>query len=83
MHLDSVISVLALTFMGLAILTLIIRIISKRVTVVLALIWLFFYVVDPRLREQVLSTANPVIRGIAPLLLMLLALRMIIRGKLR
>jgi len=81
--LDSVVAVLISVLMGLATLALITRIISKRGVAILGLLWLFFCVIHPRLRERILSTVAPLIGAVLPLILILLALRIIIRGKVR
>lgn len=83
MHMDSVVSVLISAFLALAFLALVVRIISKRVAAVLMLVWLFFCVIHPVLRQQILSVVSPLVGVILPLLLMLLGLRIIIRGKVR
>ncbi len=83
MHMDSVVSVLISAFISLAFLALVVRIISKRVAAALTVVWLLFCVIHPVLRQQILSIVSPLMGVILPLLLMLLGLRIIIRGKVR
>ena len=83
MHLDSVVSVLVFAFISLAALALVVKIVSKRVAAALVLVWIFFCGIHPILREQMLSIVAPLIGAILPLLLILLALRVIIRVKMR
>jgi len=65
----------------LAFLALVVRVITKKVATILALAWLFFYGIHPGLREGISATFYPLLRVVAPMLLILLGLGIIIRGK--
>ena len=83
MNLDSIVSVLVLGLAILGFLALAIRIISKKVAMALLLMALFFWLIHPRLRDELFRISLPIISVMLPLLLMLLGLRMIIRGRIR
>ena len=82
MNSEPIVSVLALAFAILALLALAIKILSRAIVGGLVLLIIFFYVINPRLREHILSISFPLIGAILPLLLVILGLRMIIRGKM-
>ena len=79
---DSIISVLLSVFLSLALLVLMTKVIPRGVTICLVVLWLFC-MVHPRLRQQILSIALPPMGAILPLLLIILGLRIMIRGKVR
>lgn len=78
---DSIVSTLMFILMILAFLALAVRVITKKVAAALALAWLFFYGIHPGLREGILTVFFPLLKILVPLLLMLLGLGIIIRGK--
>ena len=80
---DSVVSFLVSALVSLALLALVVRIVSRRVAAALMLAWLFFFVIHPVLRQQIMSVVTPPTGIVLSLLLTLLGLRIILRGKIR
>ncbi len=78
---NSIVSALMFILIILAFLALAIKVITKKVAAVLVLAWLFFYGIHPGLREGISAIFYPLLKTVAPLLLILLGLGMIIRRK--
>lgn len=80
---DSIMSKLVLAIAVIVFLVLVVKILSRKVVAALIFIPLFFWLIHPRLRDELFRISLPIISVLLLLLAMLLGLRMIIRGRIR
>ena len=84
MHLvNSLASILISILLSLVIIALLNKLIPKRIAMAIMLLVLFFWMIHPTLRQKILSIAMPVAGAILPLLLVILGIRIMIRGKIK
>jgi hypothetical protein len=81
MHQNSIVLLLALTLIILASLALAIRIFSRRIVIAVISVVLFFWVIHPQLRNELLAAFSPLVSVITPLLLILLGLQIMRRTR--
>ena len=80
---NSLVSILISIFLSLLFLVLLNKVIPRGVAVALMLLMLLFWVIHPALRQEILCIAMPITGAILPLLLIVLGLLIMIRGKVR
>lgn len=81
--LNSLVSILISIFLSLVFLVCLTKVIPRGIAVALMLAMLLFWVIHPMLRQEILSIAMPITGAILPLLLIIVGLLIMIRGKVR
>ena len=81
--LNSLVSILISIFLSLVFIVSLNKIIPRKIAVAIMLVLFLFWVIHPMLRQEILSVVVPITGAILLLLLIILGLRIMIRGKIR